>query len=185
MNGKESVTVETLLSHQVKLLVCRKISLLRKITRRQWKRRTINEGGDCFIILPPATKRVSRILSTGAGRGVGGVGECVAGGHARWGACMAGGYACRGHAWQGGACMVHMPPARYYEMRSVNVRAVRILLECILVVLGIHLNHKDNIRIMEAFSLPWPILFCTVQRDVASLPSYNKLNSNSNSYKVM
>ena len=40
--------------------------------------------------------------------------------------CMAGG------AWQG-ACMPHMPPPRHYEIRSVNVRAVRILLECILV----------------------------------------------------
>ena len=51
------------------------------------------------------------------------------------GACMAG-----GHAWQGGmrgwgVCMpCTLPPARYYEIRSVNERAVRILLECILVV---------------------------------------------------
>ena len=34
-----------------------------------------------------------------------------------------------------------------------------------------------TIKITEAFGLPKPSLFCNVQRDVASLPSYNKLNS--------
>ena len=38
---------------------------------------------------------------------------------------------------EGGVCVVCMPsplpPASYYEIRSVNARAVRILLECILV----------------------------------------------------
>ena len=34
-----------------------------------------------------------------------------------------------------------------------------------------------TIRITEAFGLPKPSLFCNVQRDVASLPSYSKLNS--------
>ena len=33
------------------------------------------------------------------------------------------------------------------------------------------------VRITEAFGLPKPSLFCNVQRDVASLPSYSKLNS--------
>ena len=49
--------------------------------------------------------------------------------HAWWGGvgvCMAGGMCCRGgHAWQGGVC------GRYYEIRYE--RAVRILVECILV----------------------------------------------------
>ena len=34
-----------------------------------------------------------------------------------------------------------------------------------------------TVRITEAFGLPKPSLFCNVQRDVASLPSYSKLNS--------
>ena len=34
-----------------------------------------------------------------------------------------------------------------------------------------------TVRITEAFSLPNPSLFCNVQRDVASLSSYSKLNS--------
>ena len=36
-----------------------------------------------------------------------------------------------------------------------------------------------TVRITEAFGLPRPSLFCNVQRDVASLPSYGKLKSNS------
>ena len=71
------------------------------------------------------------------------VGACMAGG-----ACMVGGCVgvcmARGCVWQGacmvgGACMaggvhaMHAPP-RHYETRSVNARAVRILLECILVL---------------------------------------------------
>ena len=34
------------------------------------------------------------------------------------------------------------------------------------------------VRITEAFRLPEPSLFCNVQRDFPSLPSYSKLNSN-------
>ena len=34
--------------------------------------------------------------------------------------------------------------------------------------------------ITKAFGLPKPSLFCNVQRDVASLPSYSKLNSKRN-----
>ena len=34
-----------------------------------------------------------------------------------------------------------------------------------------------TVRITEAFDLPKPSLFCNVQRDVASLPSYSKLDS--------
>ena len=36
-----------------------------------------------------------------------------------------------------------------------------------------------TVRIAEAFGLPKLSLFCNVQRDVASLLSYSKLNSNS------
>ena len=35
-----------------------------------------------------------------------------------------------------------------------------------------------TVRITEAFGLPKLSLFCNVQRDVASLPSYSKLNLN-------
>ena len=54
------------------------------------------------------------------------------------GMCGQGGMCGRGHAWQG-ACIgrggVHAmhPPPGHYEIWSVNVRAVRILPECILV----------------------------------------------------
>ena len=34
--------------------------------------------------------------------------------------------------------------------------------------------------ITKAFGLPKPSLFCNVQRDVASLPSYSRLNSKHN-----
>ena len=67
-------------------------------------------------------------------------GACVAGE-----ACMAWGVCSRGHAWQEGrvwqgghawqgACVTHMPPRQILRLRhTVNERAVRILLECILV----------------------------------------------------
>ena len=64
------------------------------------------------------------------GRGDAGWGVCMAGGHAWWvacmvgvcgrGACMAGGMHGGGHAWK-------------ILRHTVNERAVRILLECILV----------------------------------------------------
>ena len=68
------------------------------------------------------------------GRGCAWQGACMAGGmhgrgHAWWGVCMAG-----GHVWQGWhACHTCLLPdtTRYGDM--VNERAVRILLECILV----------------------------------------------------
>ena len=53
---------------------------------------------------------------------------CVTGGCA-WQVGMRGGRLCVAR----GACMSRTPPPRYYEIRSVNERAVRILLECILV----------------------------------------------------
>ena len=80
---------------------------------------------------------------------------------------MAGGMCGRGHTWQGGmcgrghgggcawqggmcgrgACMsggvhaMHTPPPRHYKIRSVNARAVRILLECILVLTCVCFYH--------------------------------------------
>ena len=79
-----------------------------------------------------------------------GGGVCVVKGgmHGEGGACMVkGGHVCqRGGVWQrgvcmakggmhgkGGACVVCTPPL--YEIRPVNARAVRILLECILVII--------------------------------------------------
>ena len=63
------------------------------------------------------------------GRGYVCLGACMAGGsmHDRE-VCMAGGMRGGGHVYDA------RPPARYYEIRSVNERAVRILLECILVL---------------------------------------------------
>ena len=55
----------------------------------------------------------------------------MVGGHV-WQGGMAGGHALQGwHAWQGGMHAMHTPG--HYEIRSVNARALRILLECILV----------------------------------------------------
>ena len=91
--------------------------------------------------------------------GVHGGGLCMAGGMCGRGVCMAGGVCGRGHvwlgecAWQGAymagavhgrgvcgqeACVAwghacHACPPGHYETRSVNARAVRILMECILV----------------------------------------------------
>ena len=60
--------------------------------------------------------------------------------HGRWGMC-AGGHAWRGRGmhgkWgmcdKGGMHGMHAPPVGYYEIWSVNARAVSTLLECILV----------------------------------------------------
>ena len=49
--------------------------------------------------------------------------------HSR-GVCMARGMYSRGHVWQGG---MHLPPPTQILRNTVNERAVRILLECILV----------------------------------------------------
>ena len=69
-------------------------------------------------------------------RGAGVAGEvCMAGGHAWQGACMAGGAHGGGHA-----CHTPSSPPGHYEIRSVNARAVRILLECILMFLDVS-NH--------------------------------------------
>ena len=77
--------------------------------------------------------------------GMCGRGVCVAGGacmvvgeHAWQGVC--GGYAWRGACVAGGMHTTQAPP-RHHEIQSVNARAVRILLECIL-VLNITTNRK-------------------------------------------
>ena len=71
----------------------------------------------------------------------GGMRGCSGGGHAwlLWGVCVV---AARGHAWllRGGACVVAAggghawATTRYGD--TINERAVRILLECILVLLS-------------------------------------------------
>ena len=65
-------------------------------------------------------------------------GACVGRGgmHGWGGVCMAGGMCGRGRgrAWQGGVHATHAPSPGHCEIRSVNARAVRILLECILVL---------------------------------------------------
>ena len=66
-----------------------------------------------------------------------GRGVCMAEGMCGRGACMAGGMCGRGHAWCRGACMPHMPPQALQLRYTVNERAVRILLECILVAIKI------------------------------------------------
>ena len=59
-----------------------------------------------------------------------GRGECMA----RGGACVVGGMHGRGCAWQGGGHAWHM----------VNERAVRILRECILVILAFAANQLEK-----------------------------------------
>ena len=59
-------------------------------------------------------------------------GMCGGGGDVWQAACMAGGVHCRGHAWQG-ACMGGGHAWRGHAWQEKRQRAVRILLECILV----------------------------------------------------
>ena len=62
-------------------------------------------------------------------------GGMCGGGHAWWGACMAGGMHGRGHAWWGGMCGGGVGWRAWQILRdTVNERAVRILLECLLVI---------------------------------------------------
>ena len=69
-------------------------------------------------------------------------------GHAWQGACVVG-----RRAWQGGIHATHHYPG-HHEIRSVNARAVRILLECILVIylLCLFLSHHQSQQ-MKRFSL--------------------------------
>ena len=92
-----------------------------------------------------------------------GVGVCGRGKGRAWqgvqiagGACVAGGHAWQGgRAWQG-VCVVgghacHALPQQTLR-DTVNERAVRILLECILVVVVIlltHLSQRQHCRIIE------------------------------------
>ena len=59
-------------------------------------------------------------------------GTCVVGGMCGGGACMGGGHVWQG-AWHGGWCTMHTPQQILQLWYMVNERAVRILLECILV----------------------------------------------------
>ena len=71
--------------------------------------------------------------------GVHGWGACMAGGVCGGGCAWQGGMHAGGHEWQGGgmhgmgACMICTPQADTMAMAYGNERAVRILLECILV----------------------------------------------------
>ena len=83
---------------------------------------------------------------------------CMAGGHAWWGVCMAG-----GHVWWGGvrgrgACMAG--GCAWQEERQLQ-RAVRILLECILVVTAPKKNspHANWLQIGEYSDLVHLVLF--------------------------
>ena len=70
-------------------------------------------------------------------------------GHAWWGACMAGDMHGGGHAWQG----VHSGGGHAWQWGNgwqilrdtVNERAVRILLECILVRENVHMKFSDHV----------------------------------------
>ena len=67
------------------------------------------------------------------GRGMCGWGHMWLGGHVWQGACVVG----------GGMCGMHATPG-YYEIQSVNAWAVRILLECILVLVVCTITHWFN-----------------------------------------
>ena len=90
-------------------------------------------------------------------------GASVAGG----GASMAGGTHVRGHAWGRGVCMAGV--WRACMVGGVHGRG------CFISVFT-----DIYVIINKAFGLPKPSLFCNVQRDVASLSSYSKLNSKRN-----
>ena len=96
-----------------------------------------------FSFLPPTNEVcegyffTGACLSTGGGHawqgGMCGGGHAWQGGHVWQGAWIAGGVHGRGHAWQGGKHGTHAPP-RHILWDTVNEWAVRILLECILVI---------------------------------------------------
>ena len=103
--------------------------------------------------------------------GMHGRGVCVVGvhgrGHAWQGACVVGGMHGKGGMHGGGGgCACHTCPPRHYEIWSVNVRVVRILLgmhSCYLIVL-----HESATRVTVQFehrnkskkrSIQWSILF--------------------------
>ena len=74
-------------------------------------------------------------------------GVCVCGrGVCMVGVCMAGGICGGGDAWQEGACMMGaMPPTSdttRYGLVVMHSRAVRILLECILVTNNVDGHHQ-------------------------------------------
>ena len=79
------------------------------------------QGYESQRFLPPANEVCEGYVFTGV---------CLStvGGMRGRGACEAG-----EHAWLGWACMAHTPLPCTLPRHAVNVRAVRILLECILV----------------------------------------------------
>ena len=117
-----------------------------------------------WMLLPPANEVCEGYvftgvcLSTGGGRawqgvvhGGGGMhgGGCVCvggmhGGGCAWlGACMVGACMTGGHVWH--AC----PPPRTDTTATVNERAVRILLECILVTLSFYYRNEHMVDVLS------------------------------------
>ena len=77
------------------------------------------------------------------------VGVCMLGGHAWWGVCMAGGMHGGGVHCRG-ACVACMPPPpRTDTTATVNDRAVRILLECILVTLSFYYRDEHMVDVLS------------------------------------
>ena len=64
--------------------------------------------------------------------------------------------------------MIHLRPLQL-RGQFINSHETRVFYPWVMYLL--------TVRITEAFGLPKSSLFCNVQRDVASLPSYSKLNS--------
>ena len=98
-----------------------------------------------------------------AWQGVCAVGGMHGKGHAWWGTCVVGGMCGRGHAWQEGGmhdwgtCMVgghawqgarHTCSPRQILRDTVNERAVRILLECILVYIYVFIVFPNSVLIL-------------------------------------
>ena len=86
-------------------------------------------------------------MAGGVWRGVCKAGGYMVGGIHGWGACVAGGMHGGGVCMAGGVCvarglcMTCTPPGQILRLRNtVNERAVRILLECILVVFLVFLS---------------------------------------------
>ena len=87
--------------------------------------------------------------------------------HGRGGMCAV------GHAWRWHVC--HACPPPHYEIRSVNARAVRILLECILVVYDISstFSHSDY-PMMIATSVSLITTWTSRVNGIHGIPAFQK-----------
>ena len=71
-------------------------------------------------------------------------------------------------------CVVYFDEFCGFVLRKPGINLLACEIKCF--ILGLcYFNRKNN----RGIGLPKPSLFCNVQRDVASLPSYSKLKSNS------